>query len=689
MKQTLVKFLLLYLLVCVLFTHILSLSGYIFQSYAQAEITQDTVWDEEGSPWRVVGNVTVRSGVTLTIEPDVSVWFDKNAMLIFEGSLNCVGGFNNRVVFTSISYTARLGSGGWWNGLRFVGNSTESFILRNADLEVATDGIVVEGSGKVEIENATIAKNSLSGIRLIGQVNVTIKESVFKSNKIGISSAGNISSGAEIQNNLFLDNTDSICLHATGSGDNCRIVNTKIVGNNITKTGGISPKGGTGIGLFCESGADNKAAEISNVTVFNNAILRHTYGIRFNTTGAGLITDVTVSNNSMAFNDVGIAVSCGSSSLSSVSNMSITYSYVFSNDCGASFLDVYDSGEFDVLFSRNIVSANNGTGVEVLGALRANLTENSIAYNLFGVVVESQGNRAGLNDVYGNLLFGMYVNGSGTIDASENYWGNVTGPFHEILNVLGKGDKINGDWVSLDFSPYRSTPIGVFTMNKRPVAKLSVSGTHIVNVIIGFDATQSSDDGGIIYYFFDFGDGNRTWTYPHIMTHDYSTPGLYNVSLVVMDGLGLLSVNSAFQVLNVTLPMLTVYAILSPPTLFERGNASVRVHVTNGTYGVEGVAVELASDKGGSFDVASGLTDSNGDLNSTFIVPPVSGDVTFTITVHASKDGFSNASKVVLLPVITSRSGFVAPPWVSAIVIVGFLSVIAVFLYWRRRRRRR
>ncbi len=36
-------------------------------------ISEDTVWTQANSPYEVVGNVTVSSGVTLTIEPGVEV----------------------------------------------------------------------------------------------------------------------------------------------------------------------------------------------------------------------------------------------------------------------------------------------------------------------------------------------------------------------------------------------------------------------------------------------------------------------------------------------------------------------------------------------------------------------------------------------------------------------------------------
>jgi hypothetical protein len=211
-----------------------------------------------------------------------------------------------------------------------------------------------------------------------------------------------------------------------------------------------------------------------------------------------------------------------------------------------------------------------------------------------------------------------------------------------------------------------------------------------VNASISFDASASSDDFGIMYYHFDFDDGNVTWTYPGVASHVYSAPGLYNVSVLAMDVFGVLSASPASEVLNVTYPFLTVYVVCKPASLFAPGSVSVVVRVTNGSAGIDNVGVELFSDSGdGSFDVSSGFTDGNGDFNATYSSPKLASDTTVTITVHAFKSGFTNASKTVLLPVLTPRVGSIDSPLLVVLIFgVAAVAVVALVLYRRRRQHR-
>lgn len=693
-RQTSAGGLLCFLLVCGLFVGSVPLSNSAVSSLAAIDITQDitvdTVWTVANSPYTVMNNITVANGTTLTIEPGVTVLLEENVLFTVKGSLVANGNASSRITFKSV--TVIIGPPDYfeelWIGLKFAGESTEQLILKFADIQDARNGVAVESLGKVLIEGSQFYHNT-NGVQVVGPANALIRDNYFLLNRNGVSAEGNISSGIEISNNLLLNHRNGVLFQV--SGNTSRIFNVKIVGNNISNPGNIYPKiGTTGVKLVSDSGAGDKEAQISNVTILGNSMVRTSYGVLLQTVGLGAISDLSVSNNTVAFSYGGIEVNCGTSSNSSVANVTVSWNQVFSSRFGISLFDVYESAGFDITVFRNIVSANNVTGVSVLGGLKANLTENSVSYNSYGIVLESQGNLARRNDVYNNTLFGMYVNSSGTISAVENFWGDSTGPFHDMLNLFGKGDRVNGNGVNLSFNPWLNEPVGVFSVNQRPVAKLSVSGTRMTNQTLTFNALDSSDDVGFIYYGFDFGDGNVTWTFPGALSHVYKLPGVFNASLVVMDYFGVLSVNPAFELINVTLPSLTVYVILSPPALFAHGNASVAVHVTNGSLGVEGVMVELSSDRGGSFSLPSGWTDSNGDFNASYLSPEVSSDVTVTITAYASKKWFINASNFALLPVLVFQPGSIPPlfGWLALGALLLVVAVVLVVIYRRRRGRR-
>jgi len=221
---------------------------------------------------------------------------------------------------------------------------------------------------------------------------------------------------------------------------------------------------------------------------------------------------------------------------------------------------------FDVVISRNIISANS-IGIHI-HAVRTYVTHNSISYNEYGVIyVGSTGNVASYNDIYRNSLYGMDVKEGATVNAEHNYWGDPSGPYHPTVNPDGKGDTVGGNGEDLDFIPWLTEPVG--HINERPFAVLEVDKTTVlVGEEVTFDARASTDDGEIVKYLFIFGDGtNSSWTTLPVVKHNYTAPGTYNASLVVMDNFGVTSNNTATVTITVrTKPPETPPPEAPPPT---------------------------------------------------------------------------------------------------------------------------
>jgi hypothetical protein len=85
-------------------------------------ITTDTTWTAANSPYVVSNNITVASGVTLTIDPGVTVLFNAGAGMVVNGRLLAEGDPTNQIGFT------RSGTSGTWNHIVFNANAITSRI---------------------------------------------------------------------------------------------------------------------------------------------------------------------------------------------------------------------------------------------------------------------------------------------------------------------------------------------------------------------------------------------------------------------------------------------------------------------------------------------------------------------------------------------------------------------------------
>ena len=93
---------------------------------------------------------------------------------------------------------------------------------------------------------------------------------------------------------------------------------------------------------------------------------------------------------------------------------------------------------------------------------------------------------------------------------------------------------------------------GTPSLNQSPTAVISAtptSGTAALQVQV--DASQSSDDGSIVSYQWDFGDGNSSQA--EVTSHIYQQAGSYTLTLTVTDDEN--AVDSASTAINVRDPV--------------------------------------------------------------------------------------------------------------------------------------
>jgi len=622
---------------------------------AEGHISQNTTWTIGGSPYLVTGDVIVDAGTTLSIQPGVQVRFGGYFSLTINGSLCAMGNRLSQITFTSNELEPKPGD---WSTIRFAGGDSQVFEMKYCVVMYSMDGITIESTEKAVIEKCEIVNNYHQGIEVKGRCNINIKENIIQSSREGISATGAVCSGITIINNSI----------------------------SSIKEGGIS------ISSIAES-----YARIFNLTISDNTVSSNGHGIYLYAHAwyEGWIYDVKISGNTVSSKGKAIHLNSYSEWLSWMYDTTISGNKICASESGI-YLRAYHYGQhhpYEMLQSvaaitDNIVSANH-RGICVLGDISANIMDNSISYNTYGLHCEWFGNVAHNNDIYCNSLYGVYVAKEGAVNAEHNYWGYPSGPYHETLNPEGKGNTVNGDETTMDFQPFLASPAG--QINDRPVASLRADkALAAVNQTVTFNASASYDDRRVSKYLFDFGDGhNSSWTTSPVAEHSYTCLGTYSASLVVIDDLGVSSSNTALITIIIVekLPSLILYLTLDPTTVHSEEQISVRVHVTNGVVAVENASTQLVSDKGGTFAPIAGYTNLTGDFIATFVAPNVSEQTDVKITVTALKNGYNDGVDHRHLTVLPSAEEGFGSIWIL-IILIAVVVVVSVALISGSRKRK-
>ena len=242
-------------------------------------INSDITWTLGKSPYIITGNVLVNSGVTLTIEPGVTVKFNDDLYLKIEGIIKAVGTSSKKIVFESNNSSQNKSD---WSGIRIRPSSSTSIdanqdyssgsqfkyvTIKNADI-----GLYVYDTGLHT--SYTTFENNNKGFEIRKTDGVVIDNSTFTDNTTGIWSeyetfspddtTGNILN-TYIRNSTFSNNGNAIDLIINQRYfENLKIYNNVVKENTI----GIDFSGG---GYGCR---------VKSVYIYKNIIIDNTqYGI--------------------------------------------------------------------------------------------------------------------------------------------------------------------------------------------------------------------------------------------------------------------------------------------------------------------------------------------------------------------------------------------------------------------------
>ncbi|MEM2440329.1 MAG: PKD domain-containing protein [Candidatus Bathyarchaeia archaeon] len=555
---------------------ILTSLGTIFPTakatYVEGPISVDTVWTLAESPFIVAQNVTIRRGVTLTIEPGVEVRFGGGPFtIIVNGTLVARGTEEKPIRFTSNKESPEAGD---WATIYFNGTGQSPSILENCIIEYGVDGVMVK-DGVLTVQKSIIQFNAMSGITILGG-SVTVRQTTMQDNKDGVVILGG---NTVLQNNTVMLNENGVILQGDLSNSHINVTQNYISSNR-----------NSGVSLLMEKSS-------SDITIKGNTVSSNLYGFY-------VATNVTTV---------------------------ITRNYIYNNDIGA----FYEQGE-----------------------------KHTIRFN----------------NIWGNVL-GIDASPRARVNATQNYWGDKSGPYHESLNPRGKGNPVGGNGVNIDFIFFLTAPID--HKNSPPRAVLWTDKTKVApGQEVTFVGSYSEDDGRVDKYLFNFGDGhNSTWTTLSLFFHKYSNTGTYTARLTVMDDFEAVSTSPPVTIQVVNLPPLNVELTLSSHSVHRGGEISITVRVSSNSGPMGGANVTIHSVKGGSFSQPSGLTDSSGLFTTTFKAPSTVTDVTnIRIIAKASKEGYADGSSFDYLEVVPPLSVEVSAA--PSTVISEELSTINVRVTW-------
>ncbi len=342
-------------------------------------LTEDTTWTTQSSPYLFDQDVIVEEGVTLTVEPDVVVKFEKyrrpgsfwvETGLKVKGTLVAGGSKVDQTIFTYASGILN----GRWAGITLEATSTNSQLIY-CRIEYADVGLALQTT-RVELVENTFKGNS-RGLSL--NVNgLTVQNNIFISNTCGISTYY----GGTIANNLFRDNHNGIECQNYGE-DGPDIHNNMILRNQAygirarsTDCGkihnnSILQNGGYGIYLSQES----------NVDVYQNKINQNgAYGIYIEGSSPN------IHNNSIMDND----------------------------EYGIAIEEYVQRGPEDVRDPEDTYYVSDVT-----------ITNNNISGNLIGIYIFDSWADIHNNNIISNRDFALVNHCDKNIDASNNWWGTT------------------------------------------------------------------------------------------------------------------------------------------------------------------------------------------------------------------------------------------------------------------------
>jgi parallel beta-helix repeat protein len=345
-------------------------------------------------------------------------------------------------------------------------SSSSGIIVRNCNVMKNSDlGLSTFAALDTEIIGCLIEENgNEGGIKLQNSDRVMITDNVLRNNGGGGIFIV-ISDNGEVRDNEFVDHV--VCIYVDDSEGNTIIGNTM---RNGSASGVIM---GDAKGSFLSNNVIeeythgiNIQSGCSNTEVKGNELLNNMIGIRIDrgeeaivegndchsndiAIWLGRMIDGIVEGNIVHENDKGIVVDDGMGVI--VIGNSVTENEMWG-------ISILSGTGIEVLF--NEIREGNGVGIQLNATDGVLILNNTISGNTIGVgAVEALDTEVHGNNIQDNEEYGIRNEAAidnepwdrKEINATYNYWGDMSGPYHSANNSAGTGDNVTD---GVEFDPW-------------------------------------------------------------------------------------------------------------------------------------------------------------------------------------------------------------------------------------------
>ncbi|WP_048080198.1 right-handed parallel beta-helix repeat-containing protein [Methanobacterium arcticum] len=404
------------------------------------------------------------------------------------GATNSSGVYLNGVLNCNVVGNSLNGN---YYGVYIYGSSSNNIISGNTITNSTYSGINLNSNNNT-IQNNSLTGN-LRGMLLVGSNYNTIQNNTINTGFYGI---GLNNADSNIFQNNIMTNSTSYGLNIQNGSNNNIIQNNMITSNggsgiyamsnlnNIVQNNMITSNGGSGI--YIDTDCSN------NITILYNGGSTNTGGTNFGNWGAimepysndsvdeatllELISNQLVNNiiqNNIVTNNSMFGIYFNSTSNNLVQKNNVT------NNSGSGIY--FGSG--DNAIQNNIVTSNGGSGIYLDNFSSYNLVQNNVAtrntvtgilidgYSIYNVIQNNAATNNGrdgisvshhyandllyinFNRITNNGRYGIYSDGTASINATNNWWGSNNSPLTNASNIYNGGGTVTySPWLMLNVS---------------------------------------------------------------------------------------------------------------------------------------------------------------------------------------------------------------------------------------------